>query len=99
MILVRDVFQLHFGKAREALASIRGLGTRLTEGSAAQGHRVCTDLVGAYYTLVLESTYESLAEYEEDMRMMADPAWQRWYGEFQQYCSGGHREIFTIATL
>ena len=55
-VVVRDVFQLKFGKAREAVAVMKegvAIHTRLaTEGSA----RLLTDVTGRHYTLVLEMT-------------------------------------------
>ena len=63
MIQVREVFQLQFGRAREAIALAR-------EGAAIEARhggvqaRILTDLTGDYYTLVLESDHESLAAFE-----------------------------------
>ncbi len=98
MILVRDVFQLKFGKAREAVAVCKegmevwrraGLGSPL---------RILTDLAGpSYYTLVLESTFDNLAEYERQERAaLAAEEWKRWYQTFVPLADSGHREIFTI---
>ncbi len=95
MILVRDVFQLHFGKAKDAIAAIRK-GASLFEGSSST-YRVLSDLTGPYYTLVLETTFTNLAEYEAMMQEETGRAeWQQWYAGFVPYLAGGHREIFTI---
>jgi hypothetical protein len=99
LILVRNVFQLKFGQAREALAAWKeGLTIAERLGASRRGWRLLTDLAGPqFYTLVLEGTYASLAEFEEQaQRMMADAAWRAWYPKVAALSVGGHREIFTI---
>ena len=54
MIIVRDVFRLKFGKAREAQALIEE-SKKLPVQFGTDGRRVLTDLVGPSYTLVLET--------------------------------------------
>ena len=73
MIVIRNVFQLKFGKAREALAVMKdglAIQKRLApEGSA----RLLTDVTGRHYTLVLEMTVPNLAAIEEmTPRIFAD---------------------------
>ncbi len=98
MIVVRNVFQLKFGKAREALAvwkDGRALFQRL--GMPMEKSRLLTDVVGPFYTLVHEITVDSLAEYErEGQKVMGDEQWHTWYARFSALCEGGHREIFSV---
>ena len=97
MIIVRDVFQLHFGKAKEAVAVCK-------EGFAnaeAMGFSIpmslMTDCVGKYYTLVMESTFENLAHYESSIQeSFSDAHWRDWYQKLLPYLESGHREIFTL---
>jgi hypothetical protein len=98
MIIVRDVFQLRFGAAREALAICKeGLEQSNALGSGAP-MRFMTDLVGDYYTLVMESTFESLAQYEEMMeKIFALEAWRAWYQKLLPLLVSGRREIFRLA--
>ena len=99
MILVRNIFQLKFGQAREALATWKeGQAIAARLGASQPGWRILTDLAGPeFYTLVLEGTYASLAEFEaQSQRMMADPAWRAWYPKVAAVSTGGHREIFNI---
>ena len=98
MILVRDVFRLKFGKARDALAAFKDVGEAATRaGFGGDSFRVLTDLVGSYYTLVLETTYPSLAEYEKTSTGgMADQAWRSAYQKFTPHVESGYREVFTI---
>ena len=101
MILVRDVFRLQFGKARDGLAAWKEMAAHAKIAGWPGGvPRVLTDLVGPYYTLVMESTAKDLQTWESDMRAgMADPAWRTLYGKFTPLVESGYREIFTIHEL
>lgn len=55
MIVVRDVFQLKFGKAREAREVMKE-GMEIARKYNVGPGRILTDLVGPAYTLVLESS-------------------------------------------
>lgn len=97
MILVRDVFRLKFGQARQAVAVWKE-GRQIME-PLMKGHspRIMTDLVGPFYTLVFESTYKSLQDYEELMKAgMANEDWKKWYGKLVPFIETGHREVFTL---
>ena len=96
MILVRDVFQLKVGKAKEAKALWREAAELAKKYDMPTG-RALTDLTGAYYTFVWESTHKSLSDWENSMK---DPRgaeeWGMWYQRFAPLLDGGHREILTI---
>jgi len=98
MIVVRNVFQLKFGKAREALAvwkDGRSLFQRL--GMPMEKSRILTDVVGPFYTLVLENTFDSLTDYERSgEKVMGNEEWRAWYARMTPLCEGGHREIFSV---
>jgi NIPSNAP len=97
MILVRDVFRLKFGKAREAVAAFREVGEAGNRaGFRSDSFRMLTDLVGPYYTLVFETTYPSLAEYEKTTSSMNDPEWRSAYQKFTPLVESGYREVFTV---
>src|SRR5215510_5051254 len=97
MILVRNVFRLKFGKAREAVAVMKeglAIQKKLASGISA---RLLTDLSGDFYTLVLELTVPSLATLESTQnQIMSDKEWQANYQKFVPLVESGHREIFTI---
>src|SRR5262249_37157454 len=65
MIVVRNVFRLKFGKAKEGVELWKE-GTALAKrlGFKAKSGRVMTDLVGQFYTIVFETTFESLGDFE-----------------------------------
>jgi hypothetical protein len=98
MILVRDVFRLKFGKARDALAvwkEMAELGKRT--GAMPSPPRILTDLVGPYYTLVMETTAKDLQEWQADMKKgMGAPGFHTLYQKFTPLVDSGYREIFTI---
>jgi NIPSNAP len=98
MIVVRNVFQLKFGKAKEAVELWKeGLGLAKRLGFAAKSSRVLTDLVGQYYTLVFESTFESLSDFESSAKtIMSNPEWSAWYAKVVAITESGHREILNV---
>ena len=97
MIVVRNVFRLKFGKAREAVALLReGIAIQKRAGVEMK-QRIMTDLVGTFYTLVLELTVSNMAELEANMpKAMGDKDWQANYQKFSALVESGYREIFTI---
>ncbi len=97
MIVVRNVFQLKFGKAREALAVMKE-GVAIQKRLAAEGSaRLLTDVTGRHYTLVLEMTLPNLAALEAMApRIFGDKEFQANYQKMVPLVESGHREIFTI---
>src|SRR5215475_4944262 len=97
MIVVRDVFRLKFGQSRGAIAAWKE-GRQIMEPiMKSHAPRITTDLVGPFYTLVFETSYKSLAEYEDVMKQgMANEDWKKWYQKFLPFVEKGHREIFNV---
>lgn len=97
MIVIRNVFQLKFGKAREARALMKeNLAVQKRLGADASS-RVLTDVTGPYYTLVLELTVPNLAAFESTApKLFGDKEWQANYQKMVPLVESGHREIFTI---
>jgi hypothetical protein len=99
MIVVRNVFQLKFGKAREAVAVVK-------EGMAIQkrvmagldySSRVLTDVTGPFYTLVLELTVPNLSTFESYApRLFSDKEWQASYQKLTPLVESGYREVFSV---
>ncbi len=99
MIVVRNVFQLKFGKAREAVALMKeGLAIQKRALAGVEfSTRILTDVTGPFYTLVLELTVPSLATFESYApRLFGDKDWQANYQKVTALVESGHREIFTI---
>ena len=99
MIVIRNVFRLKFGKAREAMELFK-------EGMAIQKRvvkienfsmRLLTDVTGPFYTVVVELTVPSLAAYEaEAPRVMGDKEFQANYQKMVQLVESGSREVFRL---
>jgi hypothetical protein len=98
MILIRNVFRLKFGKAKEAVALWKdGIALQRRLGFHTVPPRILTDLTGPYYTLVLELTHESFGDYERAAReLMSNSEWRSWYERIVPLTESGHREIFNI---
>jgi hypothetical protein len=97
MLIVRDIFQLHFGKAREALGLLKEIKPHM-DAMGFPAFRVLTDYVGAeYYTLILEVEAETLADFEAMLaKETQDPEWRVWYAKFSLLCRSGKREVLRI---
>jgi hypothetical protein len=96
MIQVREVFQLQFGKAREAIALARE-GIAIEERHGGAKARLLTDVTGAYYTLIMECEYESLAAFEQGLQAgTANEEFRAWYPRFAALALSGRREIYRI---
>ncbi len=96
MIVVRNVYRLRFGAAREVRALL-GPRSEIMTRAGLPPARHLVDLTGPCDTLVVESTHASLAEFEAGLkRLFGDPAWAAWFEEFRTLVVSGEREILTI---
>ena len=96
MILVRNTFQLKFGKAKDAKAAMKDGMKNLTAPGLVE-HRAYMDLTGPFYTLVLENTWESMGAFETALADMGNnKAWQEWYSKLMPHVESGHREIYSV---
>ena len=97
MIIVRNVFQLKFGKAKEGTEVWKeGLTLAKRLGFAGKS-RVLTDLVGQFYTIVFETAFESLGDFETSAKkIMSNAEWQSWYQKISAITESGHREILNV---
>jgi hypothetical protein len=95
MIVVRNVFRLKFGKAKDAkiiLSDIMEINKKL-----GVTFRVLTDITGVSYTLVLETTHESLSDFENQLKsVFASKDYQESYQKFIPLVDSACREIFTV---
>jgi hypothetical protein len=99
MIVIRNVFQLKFGKTREAIALMReGLAIQKRAVTGVDfSTRLLTDVTGPFYTMVLELTLPNMAAFESyGPKLFADKDWQAYYQKLAPLVESGHREIFTI---
>ncbi len=98
MIVVRNVFKVKFGKAREAMAAYKevvAIAKESTKGAVPL--RLLTDVTGSHYTIVSELTFENLAAIDPMMAAITGEArWQAAYQRFVPTVDSGHREIFKL---
>ena len=96
MIVVRNVFQLKFGKAKDAKVLIKEFHGLMKKYGHAPS-RFMTDLTGEFYTLEMETSYDTLAAYEKSSEdETGAKEFGDWYGKFVPLVQSGHREIFNI---
>src|SRR4029077_20019301 len=99
MVVIRNVFQLKFGKAKEAIALTKeGLAIQKRALAGADfSTRLLTDLTGPFYTLVLELTVPNMSTFESyTPRLFGDKEWQALYQKLAPLVESGYREVFTI---
>lgn len=96
MIVVRNVFNLKFGKAKEAKALLKD-GFAIAKRLGMGPDRVLGDVTGTFYTVVLENAFPTLGAFEESMaKGFGNQEWEAWYQKFVPLVDSGHREIFTV---
>jgi hypothetical protein len=99
MTVIRNVFRLKFGKAREAVALFKeGIAIQKRVGADLDfSTRLLTDVTGPFYTVVLELSVPNLAVFESNApRLMGDKDWQANYQKIAPLVESGYREIFTL---
>jgi hypothetical protein len=99
MIVVRNIFRMKFGEAKQAGELWKQAVGVLEQSGVGRGNaRLLTDLAGGpFYTFVLETTHESLAQWEEHGRTIrANPKWKEVYPKIAAMTVEGSREIFTV---
>ena len=97
MIVIRNTFQLKFGKAKEAVALMKeGLAIQKKLGVDVS-QRLMTDLTGPFYTVVLELTLPNLAAVEGTMsKVMGNAEWQANYQKVSALIESGERNIYSV---
>lgn len=97
MIIVRNIFRLKFGKAREAKA-IAPEFVSLNKKHGVKYTRVLTDITGPSYTMVFETGHDSLADFESKLNtVFGAPEWGAMYAKFTPLVESSYREILNVA--
>lgn len=100
MIVVRDVFQIKYGRAKDAVSLWKEGRMFFAKAGFQSNSRLLTDLVGESYTLVLETTWDNLTAYEASFAKMMSAEfyedWRKWYDKFVPLVDSGRREIFKL---
>ncbi len=96
MIVVRDIFNLKFGQAKDAKNLLQE-GKELNRKYGFDKSRSLTDLTGDSYRLILESEWDSLTAWEGAMKKgLGDADWQNWYKKLVPLVNTASREIMNI---
>ena len=100
MIVVRDIFYLKFGKAKDAKTLLLE-GKEINKKYGFDNSRALTDLVtGHSYTLILESTWDNLTAWDGAMKEgLGAKDWHDWYGKLIPLVESAQREILNIVDL
>ena len=94
MILVRDVFQAKYGKGGELVALFKELRQQWPTQAV---DRILTDASGPFYTIVTETTLESLAAWEQRMaEIFSQPEFGEWFARMMPLVESGRREFYNI---
>jgi len=94
MIIIRDIFQLQFGEAKEAIPLLEQ-GAEALKEAGYPVDRILADVTGEFYTVVMESRLEDLSQYERALASIRDlEAWQQVYRRFVPLVRSGRREVF-----
>ena len=99
MIVVRDIFHVKFGKAKEATAHLKdGVAIFKSIGFGALGIRILSEVAGEpYYTFILETTFESVAAWEQSHAAVhGSEEWRAWYQKVIPWIDSGERKIYTV---
>jgi len=98
MIIERNVFQLKFGKAKEAIAIWKEI-LEAAKSSALPSNemRLMTDLSGPAYTIVVELHLKSFMDMNPTQAVWAtNESFQQLYHKFIPLCESAHREFYKI---
>jgi hypothetical protein len=94
MILIRNVFHLKFGQAKEAVTIWKEMVELMRNAEIGSNHRLLTDLAGTpYYTLIFEVSFPSLPEWRGALDSEEQ---RRLYERFIPLVESGSREIYNI---
>ena len=93
MYIIRDIFHLKFGHYRDAKALLDEAAKRKLLPQAQQA-RVLSDFTGDSYRLILEESFDTLADYEQHLQTsMSGYEWKQWYDQFKLHVARSYREI------
>ena len=97
MYVVRDIFHCKPGKARELAEKFKTTFASMEEHDRFTNCRVMVDAVADYWTVVLESDVESLADFEQHSREFGTrPEVRAALEGYMELVIKGRREIFRL---
>jgi hypothetical protein len=98
MFVVRNVFKCKPGKAKVLIEKLKKANQLMRDAGSIVNERVLVDEVAAFWTVVIETEVEDMAQYAESMREYGSRAdVQEAMAGYLDIVEGGYREIFRIA--
>lgn len=97
MFLIRDVFKCKPGQAKNLIEKFQRSMSLLENEEGFNSFRILVDYVASYWTVVLETEVDDLAQFEQHIREWgeSDEAKQIMSG-YMDLVDSGYREIFRI---
>jgi hypothetical protein len=97
MIIVRDVFRCKPGQAKALVEQFKKALPLMAGEEDMSRFRIMVDAVSTYWTVVIESEAENLAEFEKRMdEMKPNEKAQEAMEGYMDKVESGHREIFRV---
>ena len=98
MIIEQNIFQLKFGKAKEAIALWKQISEALKkDGRFSIPIRILTDLTGSAYTLIFELNIKSYMDINPMTHVWKTiPEVHDLYQQFIPLCESARRELYKI---
>ncbi len=94
MVLVRDVFQARYGKGGELVALFKEIRQQWPAQSV---DHILTDASGPFFTVVTETTVESLAAWEQHIAaIFSRPEFGAWFARMTPLVESGRREFYNV---
>lgn len=97
MYLIREVFQARPGKAKDLVKMFKAASPHFEKMGQMTNMKVMTDIVGNYWTVIVESETEDMGAFFSNMRSatMSDELKDIMKG-YMDFVEGGKREIYMI---
>ena len=96
MYIVRDIFHLKYGHYRPVKVMMDE-AMKMGMMPNSKNNRILSDFTGGAYRLIMETGFDSLAEFEKELAAdMSKPEFQEWYKKFIEHVDSGHREILKV---
>jgi len=101
MIIVRHVFRLKFGKAKEGIAIWKDILQAAKKSNLnSPDMRLLSDLSGEAYTLIVELHIKSFLDMNPSQVIWATtPAFQELYEKFKPLCESASKEYYRIESI
>jgi hypothetical protein len=94
MVIVRDVFQVNWGKSNELVALFKGARSVFPDEF---GHRILTDASGQFFTVVVETEVANIGEWEKLRdRIFKKKEFVQWFEKSAEIIETGRREFWTV---